>query len=232
MKTKITLAILMLFFLHATAQQIPTLVTNQPSFLVSSSGRMPKDPSQFFDGNLNTPTLDSTSGSGDTTVYFFGGYHFLYTSCGAVPLSTFNLNYSKTINFESGYFSNNSSLIIDLQFVKNINYLTLKDLTSGVNNSGSSFEILLFTSLSANGPWNQIKDTSYLLNRFPTDATLTDINKTSRFWKISIISPNYVNNSRVTVDYPTISGTGFWVDGCTTYWPLTSQRTKNGFFSC
>ena len=110
---KLFLSLVAIAITIATTINAQTLVPNQPSFLMSSSGTMPADPTQFFDGDTSTPYQGSDIVNFSGTDYYYG-YPFFHA----------------TLQLNSGYLNNGSTLQVDLNKLKFIEEIRLKNLQS------------------------------------------------------------------------------------------------------
>jgi hypothetical protein len=186
--------IVFLFLINVLIANTQQLIPNQPSFYVSGSGTLPPVPSQLFDGNLTTPANVSQS----------------FTNCCSYPSPTFTgmTQYCFNWNFQSGFFSSNSDLVIDLQRSAYVKKIKLKsssmascvlvppsigalpnNWTSYNPSSTSSIGVIarIQSGASQFGPWTNVKDTTFVIGNTDSDISIT-INKVSRYYKIIFLN--------------------------------------------
>jgi hypothetical protein len=206
MKKHLLFIFITLFAVQSWGQ---TLIPNQTSFLVSTSGPMPSTPSSILDNNINTPTKSFTysqinitcSGGSSATL------QYTYSHCCFNTGSNFIFDLTKSHNISSIVFSNFSP-----ESTTSINNCTGSQF-GGYNPTNVSYRI--YSGSTILGPWTIIKDTT--LNVTNTINITNYINKTFRFFKLEIYQSdrsiifgeiNLYENNLITANSSTILQNG------------------------
>ena len=212
MKTN-TLVYILLFTLATFTSQAQTLV-HIDSSMVTTSGSMPANPMQFFDGDNSTPnanvdlgyTFQTGLGLNDNSCgWQWYPNHTCITGNGPINTNYYkncfgyaavNLSRYKTFASSIGKLNKGSMLTLDLKSTKYIDVIYLKNILRFIPNSSISYNfnntgnyiISISASQTSLGPWNEInRDTIMNGNTLSIDSISIILKKASRYWNIQIL---------------------------------------------